>query len=58
MQRKIYYKYDTPIIVHRSTGGSNMDLTYKIKEEIKKAKSEEEVNTILENVKGGWRMQA
>ena len=34
-------------------GESNMELTDKIKEEIEKAKSEEEVNTILENVKGG-----
>ncbi len=30
-----------------------MKLTDKIKEEIKNAKSEEEVKTILENVKGG-----
>ncbi len=30
-----------------------MELTDKIKEEIKTAKSEEEVKTILEDVKGG-----
>ena len=35
------------------TGESNMELTDKIKEKIENAKSEEEVKTILENVKGG-----
>ena len=35
-----------------------MKLTDKINEEIKNAKSEEEVKTILESVKGGWRTQA
>ena len=39
-------------------GESNMELTDKIKEKIENAKSEEEVKTILENVKGGWRMPA
>ena len=36
----------------------NMKLTDQIKEKIENAKSEEEVKTILENVKGGRRMQA
>ncbi len=34
-----------------------MKLTEQIKEKIDNAQSEEEVKTILENLKGGWRMQ-
>ena len=37
--------------------GNSMKLTDQIKEKIDNAKSEEEVKTILENLKGGWRMQ-
>ena len=36
---------------------NSMKLTEQIKEKIDNAQSEEEVKTILENLKGGWRMQ-